>query len=1064
MTRPRHLPFLHRVIASFGALLLAAVGLAVETSVKFDVPAGDAEQTLRLFSTQSGVQVIFPTQAVRGVGTPAVRGDLPTARALELLLAGTPLVAVRDEQTGTITIRREAPDTAASKNVPGRPADAGAADPARGAERTADGKLRLQTFEVRSSRVDGLVNKGVIPTVEDSPIYHNIIDRFEIERMGATSIEEVLRNTSEITSYSTANQEASVVQIVGPNSLATNASMRGFDAQQTTVLINGRRIARAQFPNLVGAASGDLSRIPVAAIERIEIMPMSGSAMYGGGAIGGVINVILRKDYAGRELNVRIGTSTEGGAEEASVNYLHGFSFNQGRTTGTLTFDYRSRQPLSLADRPDFLRRALARLPIETAIGNFTQMPGVIRVSGATGDLGIPGATGVRYATVPAGLTPAQANALTPASFSGTAGQWTPSFERYRDNYIYTPSEAYSLTFTGEHQIIRDLLTLYGEFSATSNRQKIRNPKFFGAGTSYAMAATHPFNPFRTGVTPGFVGRAVILNVFMPDARPNITEMRRDTYRAVGGIKGRIGSDWEWSFDLTSEVTEIHGDSQVGADNINLATFFSTATNPASFPQRWGIYNLLADHDVYPVDPSVNELYFNSVAQQRYWQYASNAIARVSGDVYEWRAGTVKTSVGAESFWWQYEGKRPAASPQTLVDIMGGPANAPRSIAYSRQSRRTDAVLGELVVPVLSQRWRPVPLESLDLNFSARHESTNDSKSSYTTAAAFKVGLTRDLAVRGSYTEGFFPPEQNALHIEDYAFSTLITTNVTVIDPRRGNIAQTYAVTNSAGPNSALRPETSEAVNFGLIFTPRWLPGFRFNVDFWDIKKVDAIRTPTVAQLIANEGFFPDRVIRGPAIPGDPAGWAGPVTSFDTRFINIASQDTDGYDLNASYTFGNDAFGTFRLSSRATYTDKVKTQITPTSVATDTVRTRGGALRWRGTGSVFWERGVWRAGVSARYIDSYVTETTAPSTQFPTASGLDGPEIPSDLTWDVQFGYRVAYDNQVKGWRGWLTGTDWTVGALNVFNQMPPWFSTGFYSRYSDPRMRYVYLQVKKSL
>ena len=153
-------------------------------------------------------------------------------------------------------------------------------------------RLLLEKVEVSERRVDGLNNKGILPTDIDAPLHYNVITRQEIERMGSTNLEEVFRNLPEITTYSTPNQEASVVQIVGSSSLSSNLRMRGFDAQQTTVLINGRRIARSSFPNLVGASSGDLTRIPLAAIERIETLPSSGSAMYGGGAIGGVINVI----------------------------------------------------------------------------------------------------------------------------------------------------------------------------------------------------------------------------------------------------------------------------------------------------------------------------------------------------------------------------------------------------------------------------------------------------------------------------------------------------------------------------------------------------------------------------------------------------------------------------------------------------------------------------------------------------------------------------------------------------------------------------------------------------
>ncbi|MBI2513955.1 MAG: TonB-dependent receptor [Opitutae bacterium] len=1036
----------------FGAFLTAVVFAADEQKKNYDIPAGDAVVALKRFAALSGRETLFAAETVRGVKTSAVKGELTAQEALAALLGGTGLISSIDTKTGAVAVRRGY--SAESKNAPSRLADAKAAPK--------DGPVMLGNFEVRSSRVDGLINKGVIPTNEDAPIYHDVIDRIDIERMGATNVEEVIRNTPELTGYSSANQEASVVQIVGPSSLSSNLSLRGFDSQQTTVLINGRRVARSQFPNLVGASSGDLSRIPLSAIERIEIMPMSGSAMYGGGAIGGVVNVILRKNYSGRELTTQFGTSTEGGSTEFNATYLHGFSVHDGRTTGTFTLNYRDRGPLTFADRPDMLNRALAHLATESAISAFTDMPGMIRVTAATGDLGIPGRSGIRYAMLPAGLTLAQANALTPADFVATAGKFTPTFERFKNNYLYTPSKAFTASFSGEHQLVPDCLTAYGEFIFTANRQDIENPKFYGTGTTLTLSATHPFNPFRTGVTPGFIGRSVAVNLLMVDARPSTTAMKRDTYRAVAGLKGKLGEKWDWSLDGTSEVAVIRGDSQVGADNINLASFFSAVANPATFADRWALYQPLADHRANPVAASVNENYFNVVAQQRYWQYASNLIARFSGDVYDWRAGTVKTSLGAEAYWWQYEGKRPYIYPKTLADIMG--TSLPRDIAYSRQSRRTDAVFGELVVPVISKRWRPLPVESLDLNFSARHESADDSKAAVTTAVAAKLAMTRDVAFRASYTEGFFPPEQGSLFTSDYGFSTFFTSTTTVTDPRRGNTSQTYTVDVNTGPNPGLRPETSKAANFGIIFTPRWLTGLRFSIDYWDIKKHDAIRSPSFSDLLLNEGEFPDRITRAAPIPDDPAGWAGPITAFDTRMINMALVQTDGYDLNASYRAQTRALGEITFSSRATYTDKVRSRVSPAARPVERVGTNEGALNWRGTASLFWEKGAWRAGVTARYIDSFHTSTTAPSTQYPTASGADGAHIASDLTWDFQVGYRVAYGNQKRGWRGILSGTAWRLVVNNAFNRMPPWYSSGYYSRFSDPRMRYISLEVKKTL
>lgn len=1043
----------------FALLLGAAPTWAAENGKKtFNLSADRAEKALRLFSTQSGREVVFAPDVAEGVRTNAVRGDYSPAEAMDLLLDGTGVRARQDPASGAFVVLRvsdpndlRAAQASPRSDRPGQPAPD-------------SGRLKLEAVEVTGTRMDGLINKGLLPTDIDAPLAYNVITRQDIERMGSSNIEEVFRNVPEISTYGTPNQEASVVQIVGSGSLSSNLRMRGFDSLQTTVLINGRRIARASFPNLVGNASGDLTRIPVSAIERIEILPTSGSAMYGGGAIGGVINVILRKDYQGRELSLSYGTSTRGGSNEWSGSYMHGFSMFDGKTTGTVTVSYRNRGPLSFAQRTALLDRALARMTTETAIGTFTQMPGVIRLSAATGELGIPGAAGARYATVPSGLTPAQANALTPASFAATAGKFTPSYERYEDNFIYTPSTMLSLGATAEHKLFGDRVTLYLEGSATRNTQDIHSPKFFGTGTSYTLSATHPYNPFRTGVTPGFVGRSVILNVLPTDLRDSQTDMVRDSYRVVAGLKGKFSEKWEWTLDGTSEVTVIEGDSQIGADNIILASVFGTTTNPATFPQRWALYNLLADHDAYPVDNSVNEDYFNAVGRQRYWQYASNLIARTTGDLYDWRAGTIEASLGAEAYWWQYEGKRPYDIAPALVTLMGGRENLSRDILFSKQGRRTDSVFGELVVPLLSRKWSPLPVQALDLNLSGRHESANDSKSALTTAAAIKLTVNKDVSFRAAYTEGFFPPEQSSLFLSDYRFSTSISNTFTFVDPRRGNLSVSAPLTNSAGPNPDLKPETSVSESYGVIFTPRLLPGLRLTVDYWNTTKIDAIRSPTLVQLLANEAFFPDRVLRGPKLAGDPPDWAGPVTGADTRAINISEIETDGFDTRLSYTIRTASLGEFSLRGNATFTNKFLTTITPVVPAVNTVETTEGGLKWRGGASIFWNSEVWTAGVSARYTHSFKTNTTVASTQFPTGTGVDGDRINSDLVWDLQLAYKIPYSNVERGWRGWFTGTQWTLNVQNVFDKLPPWNSAGLYSRYSDPRMRYVSVAVRKNL
>jgi hypothetical protein len=190
-------------------------------------------------------------------------------------------------------------------------------------------------------------------------------------------------------------------------------------------------------------------------------------------------------------------------------------------------------------------------------------------------------------------------------------------------------------------------------------------------------------------------------------------------------------------------------DSQVGGDNIMLASYFGTSS-PASFADRIAIYNPFADHRAFPVSREVNERYFNVIAQQRYWQYASNVLLRATGDLRELPAGTWKASAGGELYFWQYEGRRPYVFTQDLITVMGGRDNLSRDIAYSKQARTTRALFGETTLPLVGPKWRPLPISSLDLDLSARHEAANDSKSAITLAAGLKAALSRDVTLRVS--------------------------------------------------------------------------------------------------------------------------------------------------------------------------------------------------------------------------------------------------------------------------------------------------------------------------
>src|SRR6478736_4253813 len=470
------------LLAACSILVLVPAATAAEALKKnFDLPAGDAAKTLKTFSEQSGEQIVYPVEQVRGVKTNPVKGELDARAALDRMLADTGLAVVEDEKTGALTVRK-----VSDPNAPRvAPTDSGHPEKT---EKVESGKVVLEKYEITARKIDGLNNKGLLQAGSNAALYHDVVTRQDIERMGVSSIQELFRYMPQTSSATTSLQgpASNPATTGGLRNETSTVGLRGFSSSQTVVLVNGRALPRSSFGSDGGA---DIDRIPLAAIERVEVLPYSGSAIYGAGAIGGAINVILRKEYSGQDLTTYIGTSTDGGATEYRFTYLDGLSFNQGRTNLTLTLNYQHRDPLRASQR-GYLDEALARYgPDSTAVGAdgqrlfetlilpaFAGAPATILAQTLSANLGIPGAPGVRYAAIPGGTTYEQSLVLTPGSFTGTAGK--PTLQpRYGRSVLYEPADVYSANAQLEHEFVKDKLTGYGEFTLGYNEKSYSMPQ-----------------------------------------------------------------------------------------------------------------------------------------------------------------------------------------------------------------------------------------------------------------------------------------------------------------------------------------------------------------------------------------------------------------------------------------------------------------------------------------------------------------------------------------------------------------------------------------------------------
>ncbi|MGH8061107.1 MAG: TonB-dependent receptor plug domain-containing protein [Pseudoxanthomonas sp.] len=175
----------------------------------------------------------------------------------------------------------------------------------------------LDRVEVTGSRLKRAAIEGAVPVT--------VIDRASIDASGDISVADVLRDSTFSSFGNFKPQSGSSAQ-----SLAS-VDLRGLGSGHTLVLIDGHRAPT----NPMSASSGaDLNAIPLAAVERIEILSDGASAVYGSDAIGGVVNIILRKDFNGVELRYGTGQTkvTGGDLEDASV--VFGVSGDRGRLVG----------------------------------------------------------------------------------------------------------------------------------------------------------------------------------------------------------------------------------------------------------------------------------------------------------------------------------------------------------------------------------------------------------------------------------------------------------------------------------------------------------------------------------------------------------------------------------------------------------------------------------------------------------------------------------------------------------------------------------------------------------
>lgn len=1037
------------IFSSLMLCFLAAAHAGAAQRLQFDLPPQPLLESLRAVGAQSGTNVLASSPRIAGLKAPALRGQMTLDEAFERLLAGSGLRhEFIDEKTVTfvpVAAKKAAADSFSAMRI----AQSDLQEPSAGQKKAEEGGEPDEVI-VKGVKDTGVVNQGVIPRQPNEALRYDVIDRAAIARSGATSVSELFRSLSSNATMGTNSQQALSQQMaVGEGVLAINdtVNLRGLGAGQTLVMINGRRL-------FGGEDSGaDLSRIPVEAIERIELLPTSGSAIYGANAVGGVVNIILRKDYEGSELTAYYGTAEGGVATERRLTFRNGMRFNDGRTNISLIAEAESKDPLLMKDRR-YYQEALARIRPDSPyyireIGRNMIGPVATVATGSgflppTLPLNIPADPSAAYAAVPQGSTGV---GLTPASFNGTARIANVSSQRMDRATLLRGLDGYSMFATLEHSMREGRMGAYAELSwryADTSTDSV-----IGVLAGFRTTAANPLNPFRNGVTPGFAGRTISVFFDPSDLPHDRATSHQQTLRAVGGLKGHFNlgpqRTYNWAIDISWDRNDTY------ARNLSYARNLAPAITA-------GFYNPFRDlRQATPISGAALENYAWANVQRTNPEIGATNW-RLNGDLFRAWGGPARFSLGLEARF-EYE-------HFTSEDTAGAYGSLPGALFPSQYSerksdRRATAGYLEVVVPLVGEKNRVPMMRELELLGAVRMEHYDDFGSAAPPMMAIKYKPFRDLTLRASYSEGFQPPTQTALF--QPLQTGVITAGVGLFDPLRGSDPLDSG-TYTFGGNPDLKPETSDTWDAGVIYSPSFAPGLVLAANYFRYDKFDVVGAASLQDLI---DFVPGRITRGAALPGDPAGTPGPIIAIDASNINLARQFVDGWDLRIDYTHAAGGSRVVGFAADATMTDRYQQQAIATSPLIDRVGENGfitggqGVLHWRGKASVWIESGNMTWTWNSRFFDSYVTDTTTPTADTPDRTGVDGAKIPSTLEHDLVFNYAMP-----GNWGGVFSNTRWTAGVLNVFDRQPPPVSTRismWYSGFNDPRQRVLYLQMRRT-